>query len=105
MQTTAYEWPMSDWISDVCSSDLHFINIPGDFILSHPKGGKPDAPLGNFICFTAGLACGTSHGKFAAGNSHHLKIYRRTGNLLNIISRLFLSCDNRNATQGNQKDR
>src|SRR3546814_1441860 len=27
-QKTAYEVRISDWSSDVCSSDLHFLNIP-----------------------------------------------------------------------------
>src|SRR3546814_2795114 len=36
-QKTAYEMRISDWSSDVCSSDLHDTGCPGFGLRSHPQ--------------------------------------------------------------------
>src|SRR3546814_2506449 len=36
-QKTAYEMRISDWSSDVCSSDLHLSQHPGGFVLTHDR--------------------------------------------------------------------
>src|SRR3546814_6238489 len=41
-QKTAYELRISDWSSDVCSSDLHFVRGKRQNYLGDGTGGKPD---------------------------------------------------------------
>src|SRR3546814_2558574 len=42
-QKTAYEMRISDWSSDVCSSDLLLVAAAGDVVLEQPA--EPSAPV------------------------------------------------------------
>src|SRR3546814_7093060 len=70
-QKTAYEMRISDWSSDVCSSDLHSFfqslhqgtdTVPADFIgvvrPAHTLAGHHHALLANLLAQTQALACG-----------------------------------------------
>src|SRR3546814_18137923 len=64
-QKTAYEMRISDWISDVCSSDQFFVDRIGD---PTAFGGPPvDGLIGEFAAF--GLATGANwQGRRRAGD-------------------------------------
>src|SRR3546814_10662169 len=58
-QKTAYEMRISDWSSDVCSSDLIAAGLRAFFFRAHPRIGWQGAwPLADGACANARLAGG-----------------------------------------------
>ena len=48
-QKTAYEMVMSDWSSDVCSSDLSFVGLEPDAV-DVPAGAADEGKIGRASC-------------------------------------------------------
>src|SRR3546814_2090770 len=62
-QKTAYEMRISDWSSDVCSSDLPYVLNEG---VLHISGQLPFAPDGNIVTGILGADLGVERGAQAA---------------------------------------
>src|SRR3546814_3046160 len=71
-QKTAYEMRISDWSSDVCSSDLHFFHLAGELLQAEGLGQEVNAGVLVEALAEAvlGIAGDEDHLQIRAGLAH-----------------------------------
>src|SRR6058998_4029530 len=97
-QKTAYEMVMSDWSSDVCSSDLPRLSVmavAGPNPTEVTKGTSftimPAGGVGTIVCswafgdITTGSGCSTTH-TYAARTSRYIRSEEHTSELQSLIT-------------------
>src|SRR3546814_18028535 len=87
-QKTAYEMRISDWSSDVCSSDLHALGLPRERRPDLPRHGQIEGGMARFEARIIGKKGAETIEVDAPDREGAERSLRRRGRILTIRRRL-----------------